>query len=151
MNNDACNTGELLCDSGCYPGNRQAASRNCSNICCYQATKGTTCLSLGGGESFEHQNFVNDECVSRDSGFDFETDEHMSRLEFNNITMFEPHPQNFLKSQGHMPCEYLGGSLVKWRMRKLKKDDVNSGNRETLRNSLHWDEFFGKVHIFSAW
>ncbi|XP_053383313.1 uncharacterized protein LOC123544173 [Mercenaria mercenaria] len=140
MNSGVCNNRELFCETPCYRDS-QTGSRNCSNI--YQSVRGTTCLNLGGGENCANQNFGNDECVSRDSGFDFETDEQMSLDLNSDVTVFEPHPQSFLKGQGHMPCEYNGGSLVKWRMKNMKNDDAENSNHNSVRNSLHWEEFFG--------
>ena len=41
--------------------------------------------------------------------------------------------------------EYSGGSLVKWRVSALKQERDPKRDSAFFRNSLHWEEFFGKL------
>ncbi|WAR18808.1 PKHG1-like protein [Mya arenaria] len=93
---------------------------------------------------YEDNNCTSDECVSRDSGFDFEADERMNSVDdinSNHLKMKESPPHSVL-NEGRGNSEYTGGSLVKWRLQSTKPDEEN-GNQPPSRNSLHWDEFFG--------
>lgn len=135
---------DFFCET-CGYENCETGSRNC-NGSCYQSDLGTKYCRHGVGVDCAKSSFTQDECVSRDSGFDFETDEQMNMELNGDVTMFEPQPQSFLKGHGHMPCEYNGGSLMKWRLNKQRKNDDR--NRDLMRHSLHWEEFFGNVFNF---
>lgn len=49
-----------------------------------------------------------------------------------------------LSHSASMP-EYNGGSLVKWRVSALRQEGEQNRHSSVFRNSLHWEEFFGKL------
>lgn len=97
----------------------------------------------GGTEGTWEVNKIDEsESISRDSGFDFESDECMNKLEFGK----EENMKGCTKYDNGL-C-YDGGSLAKWRVNKLRTEDQRNGNSPSVRNSLHWEEFFGKHFVF---
>lgn len=97
----------------------------------------------GGTEGTWEINKIDEsESISRDSGFDFESDECMNKLEFGK----EENMKDCTKYDNGL-C-YDGGSLAKWRVNKLRTEDQTNGNSPSVRNSLHWEEFFGKHFVF---
>lgn len=150
MNTNDSKNAELLCEIPFYGNLESAGLADCNSIRDRSVHAGLEdCDSIGDRSGqCKQKGFVNEECVSRDSGFDFESDESLSKLDCNSdCIMFEPHPQSYLKNLGTTPVEYEGGSLVKWRIKNLKKADQIDGTsqNELLRHSLHWEEFFGNV------
>jgi hypothetical protein len=154
IKSDVCNKTELFCEAHCYEDSQADGSNNIPPQSAKMTTsakqgvrKATTSVKQGVGKACAYQNFVNDFMNARDSGYDFESDEQMNMDLNSDVKM----SQNFMKGQGHVPCEYNKVSLLKWGMKNIGKNDVRKENLNCSRNSLHWEEFFGNVfgYIFS--
>ena len=72
-----------------------------------------------------------------------ETDAEMDYTHNINLGYPGNHNNNVgLCHSASMP-EYSGGSLVKWRVSALRQEREKRPS-SVFRNSLHWEEFFGK-------
>lgn len=82
------------------------------------------------------------ELAFRDSGLDSDIQENVHHVD--NHYKDNCGVDGTMKKDGYgvEQFHFSGGSLQKWCVNKLKASETANGNR-SLRNSLHWEEFFG--------
>lgn len=101
----------------------------------YEKYEVDTSLCGESGGMWNTSHLKASECVSRDSGFDLETDECLNKLEYCKDEMMKNCDDQFCGNNG---------SLEKWCFNRIKNDGDRNSNMKSCRNSLHWEEFFGK-------
>ena len=85
--------------------------------------------------------------ISGDSGLDLETEDcgfttKMDNYSERNETLKNENTKKDDSLTNTQLC-FSTESLHKWCVNKMRRNDVANGNMQVLRNSLHWDEFFG--------
>ena len=72
-----------------------------------------------------------------------ETAENMDYIQNSNFGYQGNHNNNRGMFHAASVPEYTGGSLARWRLSTLRPDNEKR-HSSIFRNSLHWEEFFGR-------